>query len=71
MNTPYMGAQEEAVAQEKGRRLAAARMAEYHDIRQRLEDVYGVAYCKSRYPEAYLTVSEADKKLASLPVVLL
>ncbi len=66
-----MSPEDEAAAREKGRLLAAIRMADFLDIRQRVEEAYGVAYCMERYPEAYFSSRVANKKLASLPVVLL
>ncbi len=43
------------IASERGRLIAAANMAESSEARKRVEDAYGVEYCRNRYPEAYRT----------------
>lgn len=40
-------------AAERGRLLAAARMADDAEARKRVEDAYGVDFCRQMYPEAY------------------
>lgn len=40
-------------AAERGRRMAAAMIAENPEQRKLVESVYGKAYCRNRYPEAY------------------
>ena len=45
--------EDDAIAAEKGRLLAAQAIANHPDQKKRVEDVYGVEYCKARYPEAY------------------
>lgn len=42
-------------AAERGRLLAAMRIAEDPDSRKRVEEAYGVDFCKQMYPEAYRT----------------
>lgn len=44
---------DEVLAAENGRRFAARAIAENPDQKKRVEDTYGVAYTKARYPEAY------------------
>jgi len=44
---------EVAVAMERGRQMAARKVAEDPEARRRVEDAYGVEYCRRRYPEAY------------------
>ena len=44
---------DDAIAAERGRLLAARAIAENADQRKRVEDMFGVAYCRNRYPEAY------------------
>jgi len=41
------------VAREKGRLLAAQAIAHNPDQKKRVEDIFGVEYCKRRFPEAY------------------
>ena len=41
------------VAREKGRLLAAQAIAHNPDQKKRVEDAFGVDYCKRRFPEAY------------------
>jgi hypothetical protein len=41
------------VAREKGRLLAAQAIAHNPDQKKKVEDLYGVDYCKRRFPEAY------------------
>jgi hypothetical protein len=41
------------IARERGRLMAARKVAEDPDARKRVEDTYGIPYCKRRYPEAY------------------
>ena len=40
-------------AAERGRLLAASRIAEDQEVRNRMEDRYGLDFCKAQYPEAY------------------
>ena len=40
-------------AAERGRLLAASRIADDADVRKRMEDRYTVDVCKQMYPEAY------------------
>jgi len=40
-------------AAEKGRLLAASLMVEDETTRKRMEDRYGVEFCRLNYPEAY------------------
>ena len=44
---------DDALAAERGRLLAAQAMANNPEQRKTVEAVYGVDYCKRRYPEAY------------------
>ena len=44
---------DDAVAAERGRLLAAQAMANNPEQKKTVEAVYGVDYCKRRYPEAY------------------
>ncbi len=44
---------DDEIAKERGRLLAARALAGNPEQRKRVEDVYGVDYCKRRYPEAY------------------
>ncbi len=44
---------DDTVAAELGRRLAARAIAENPAQKKLVEDIYGVAYAKMRYPEAY------------------
>jgi hypothetical protein len=48
-----MSQREIDTAMERGRQMAARKMAEDAEARRRVEDVYGVEYCRRRYPEAY------------------
>ncbi len=41
------------IAREKGRLLAAQAIAHNPDQKKRVEDMFGVEYCKRRFPEAY------------------
>ena len=41
------------VAREKGRLLAAQAIAHNPDQKKRVEDMFGIEYCKRRFPEAY------------------
>lgn len=41
------------VAREKGRLLACQRIAHDQEKRKEMEAVFGLPYCKARYPEAY------------------
>ena len=41
------------IAREKGRLLAAQAIAHNPDQRKKVEDLFGVEYCKRRFPEAY------------------
>ena len=40
-------------AEERGRQMAAAKLASDPKKREEMEKVYGVRYCQNRYPEAY------------------
>lgn len=40
-------------AAERGRLLAATRMADDLEARKRVEDAYGAEFCRKMYPEAY------------------
>ena len=40
-------------AAERGRLLAASRIADDPETRKRMEDRYGVEFCRTQYPEAY------------------
>ena len=44
---------DDAMAAERGRLLAAQAMANNPEQKKTVEAVYGVEYCKRRYPEAY------------------
>ena len=44
---------DDAVAAERGRLLAAQAIANNPEQRKTVEAVYGVDYCKRRYPEVY------------------
>ena len=44
---------DDAMAAERGRLLAAQAMANNPEQKKTVEAVYGVDYCKRRYPEAY------------------
>ena len=44
---------DDAVAMERGRLLAAQAMANNPEQKKTVEAVYGVEYCKRRYPEVY------------------
>jgi hypothetical protein len=44
---------DDAVAAEKGRLFAAQAIAHNPDQRKRVEDAFGVPFCKLRWPEAY------------------
>lgn len=44
---------DDAVAQERGRALAARAIANNPEQRKIVESTYGEDYCKRRYPEAY------------------
>lgn len=48
-----MSYQEMVQAEEKGRMMAARKMAEDPQARKRVEEVYGEDYCRRRYPEVY------------------
>lgn len=58
-----------SLAAERGRRVAAAMVAENPEARARVESVYGVEYCKRRYPEAYLPSLAKDWTKTSLNVL--
>lgn len=38
---------------ERGRRMAARAMISYPEARERTERMFGVEYCRQRYPEVY------------------
>jgi hypothetical protein len=40
-------------AMERGRQMAARKVAEDPEARKRVEEAYGLEYCRRRYPEAY------------------
>jgi hypothetical protein len=40
-------------AAERGRLIAAHEMAENLEARKRVEDIYGVEFCRLEFPEAY------------------
>jgi hypothetical protein len=48
-----MSFSEYAEAEERGRRMAAAKIASDPEARKRVEAVYGETFCRSRYPESY------------------
>lgn len=56
-------------AAERGRLLAASRIAGDPDVRKRMEDAYGVDFCKGMYPEAYRTgfIKLLDRVKDALP----
>ncbi len=58
-----------AIASERGRLIGAANMAENPEARKRVEDTYGVEYCRNRYPEAYQTHLVRDWARKSLKVL--
>jgi hypothetical protein len=58
-----------AIAEERGRLIAAAKIAEDPEARKRVEDAYGVEYCRNRYPEAYQTHLVVDWARKSLKVL--
>ncbi len=41
------------IARERGRQMACRRIMEDDDARRRVEEAYGIEYCRRRYPEAY------------------
>jgi hypothetical protein len=45
-------------AQERGRSMAAQAMRVNPEAKARVEAVYGEAYCRKRYPEAYSRVQK-------------
>ena len=45
---------DKSIAEEGGRLYAARAIAENPEQRKKVEEAFGVAYCKSRWPEAYL-----------------
>ena len=57
------------VAAEKGRLVAANFISNDPEARKRVEDAYGVEFCKQMYPEAYRTgfLRMLDKVRDSLP----
>jgi signal recognition particle subunit SEC65 len=44
---------DESVARERGRLLAAQAIANNPEQKKVVEAVYGIQYCRNRYPEAY------------------
>ena len=40
-------------AAERGRLMTAHKLAEDPEARKRVEEAYGVEFCKAQYPEAY------------------
>ena len=56
-NSNFMGVpmtpEEIAIAQERGRSMAAQAIICRPDARQRVEEQYGIDFCKNRWPEAY------------------
>jgi hypothetical protein len=42
-----------AVAKERGRAMAAQAIIANKDSRKRVESLYGIEFCKNRWPEAY------------------
>lgn len=44
---------EEAIARERGRRMAAEAVRLNPDSRKRVESAYGIEICMERWPEAY------------------
>ena len=48
-----MTPEEIAIAQERGRSMAAQAILCCPDARQRVETKYGIDFCKNRWPEAY------------------
>ncbi len=60
---------DELIARERGRLAAAAMVAENPESRQRVESIYGVDYCKRRYPEAYAPGSVKEWAKRSLKVL--
>lgn len=40
-------------AAERGRLLAASRMADDPEARKRVENAYGIEFCRKMYPEVY------------------
>ena len=59
----------DAVAAEKGRLLAAQAMMLTAESRQRVEAMYGLEYCKQRYPEVYAPPSRFGRILEKLKFV--
>lgn len=45
--------QQDPDAAEAGRLMTAHGMAVDHEGRKRMEDEYGIEFCRSQYPEAY------------------
>lgn len=46
---------DDEIAKEKGRMLAAQAIAHNPEQRKRVEEMLGLPYCRSRWPEAYTT----------------
>lgn len=44
---------DDTIARERGRLLAAQAMSNNPEQKRVVEATFGIAYCKSRYPEAY------------------
>jgi hypothetical protein len=57
------------VAAEKGRLLAANMISNDADARKRMEDRYGIEFCRNMYPEAYRAgyLKLLDKVRQALP----
>jgi hypothetical protein len=58
MNQPLpVSLVDESVAKENGRRLAVSAMLINPEAKKRVEDAYGLEYCRRVYPELYAAPS--------------
>jgi hypothetical protein len=57
---------DDAIAYERGRLFGVRNMIENPEVRKRMEDQWGIAYCKLKFPEVY-GKGEWQPVLANIP----